>query len=321
MPNANAVFEGGGVKGIGLAGALAVAEKYGYRWNRVAGTSSGAIVAALLSVGYDAAELKTIMTNLDFGKFRDKGDLVDYIPGRFTAKLLSIVTDLGIYEGNFFLKWMQQQLQAKRPDVPEVTFHDLKIPLQVVASDLTNKRMLVLPDDLKDYGFSDPWRFPVAQAVRASMSIPFFFEPYVLTYRQDGQERKAFLVDGGLLSNFPVHLFDPRDKQLEVPTIGFLLKEPTHGKPQTIENVVDFVRALAATAMGAHDAYDLADQDYERTIGIDTGEISTTDFDITPEQKEVLYQSGVQAAEEFFAAFDFQEWLGRFQRQTRGQKR
>lgn len=55
---ADAVFEGGGVKGIGLVGAIAVAEEYGYRFVNVAGSSAGAIVAALLAAGYSAAEIK-----------------------------------------------------------------------------------------------------------------------------------------------------------------------------------------------------------------------------------------------------------------------
>ena len=54
---ADAVFEGGGVKGIGLVGAVAVAEERGYQWVNIAGTSAGAIVAALLAVGYSVAEI------------------------------------------------------------------------------------------------------------------------------------------------------------------------------------------------------------------------------------------------------------------------
>ena len=58
---ADAVFEGGGVKGIGLVGALEVMEQAGYRWNMLAGTSAGAIVAALVAAGYTASELKPIL--------------------------------------------------------------------------------------------------------------------------------------------------------------------------------------------------------------------------------------------------------------------
>ena len=55
------VCEGGGVKGIGLAGAYSVLEEHGYRPNNVAGTSAGAITAALIAAGYSSAELKKIV--------------------------------------------------------------------------------------------------------------------------------------------------------------------------------------------------------------------------------------------------------------------
>ena len=58
---ADAVFEGGGVKGIGLVGAVAVAEEKGYHWVNVAGTSAGAIVATLLAAGYTAQGVVTIL--------------------------------------------------------------------------------------------------------------------------------------------------------------------------------------------------------------------------------------------------------------------
>ena len=66
---ADAVFEGGGVKGIGLVGAVAVAEERGYQWVNIAGTSAGAIVAALLAAGYSATEMKQIMEELDYNSF------------------------------------------------------------------------------------------------------------------------------------------------------------------------------------------------------------------------------------------------------------
>ena len=63
---ADAVFEGGGVKGIGLVGAVAAAEERGYQWENVAGTSAGAIVAALLAAGYNSEELRNVMQELDY---------------------------------------------------------------------------------------------------------------------------------------------------------------------------------------------------------------------------------------------------------------
>ncbi len=55
------VFEGGGVKGIALVGAVSVVEEAGYSFVNLAGTSAGAIVATLLAAGYTAGELKTVL--------------------------------------------------------------------------------------------------------------------------------------------------------------------------------------------------------------------------------------------------------------------
>jgi len=69
--NADLVLEGGGVKGIALAGAVAVLEERGYRFHKVAGTSAGAIVGALVAAGAPGKRLREIMDDLDYHKFRD----------------------------------------------------------------------------------------------------------------------------------------------------------------------------------------------------------------------------------------------------------
>ena len=71
--------------------------------------------------------------------------------------------------------------------------------LRIIATDITKKKMLVLPQDIKDYG-QDPATLEVARAVRMSMSYPFFFEAVPLN--------GSLIVDGGVVSNFPVELFD-----------------------------------------------------------------------------------------------------------------
>jgi len=76
---ADVVFEDGGVRGIGLAGALVVAEEKGYQWESLAGTSAGVIVASLLAAGYTAAEIKAIINEPDYTRFKDTS-LIDKIP-------------------------------------------------------------------------------------------------------------------------------------------------------------------------------------------------------------------------------------------------
>src|SRR3954464_15652603 len=104
------VCEGGGVKGIGLAGAWEALEAANYRPRRVAGTSAGAITAALIAAGYTAAELKEAVLALDFRQFEDKG-WEDRIPRLHNP--LSLLLDQGIFEGDRFLEWMRGMLIEK----------------------------------------------------------------------------------------------------------------------------------------------------------------------------------------------------------------
>ena len=150
------VFEGGGVKGIGLVGAYHVLEEHGYRPENMAGASAGAIVAALVAAGYSADELYDIMSKLDFDQFRDKAweDLIPLLP--WTT---SILKDQGIYEGKKFFDWIGERLDAKgkktfgdlirRPDIDDFRY---RYKLQVIVSDVTKRRMLILPRDAEKLG-------------------------------------------------------------------------------------------------------------------------------------------------------------------------
>ena len=228
---ADAVFEGGGVKGIALAGAIAVAEQLGVQWQRVAGTSAGAITACLLAAGYSGKELIPILTKeMDFEEFMDE-DFIDKIP--LLGKLSSAIFEKGIYEGDYFEDWMSKKLKAKGIETfASFIDSDGDSRLKLIASDVTRREMIVLPDDLPKYGIN-PAEFPVARAARMSMSIPYFFEPVELSVqtpysdKPSKNRRKCFIVDGGLLSNFPVWLFDARDGVApQWPTYGFKLLEP-----------------------------------------------------------------------------------------------
>lgn len=316
MPDENkrldAVFEGGGVKGTALVGAIAVTERLGYQFVNLAGTSAGAIVAALLAAGYTAAELKQVMDDLDYRRFKDEG-LMDRIP--LLGPLLSLGFEKGIYEGAYFEGWLSDLLKAKGVQ----TFGDLvmeeskddpryRYKVQVIATDISGGRMLVLPRDIAGYGM-DPDRLNVARAVRMSMSIPFFFEPMVL---QDVNGVPSYIVDGGVLSNYPVWLFDDGTPDPPWPTIGYKLVEPSEGKPNVIRGPITLFAALFATMMEAHDARYIQDSNFVRTVPIPTLGVQTTEFDLPAERREALYQSGVKAAEEFFAHWDFEGYKRRY---------
>lgn len=302
------VFEGGGVKGIALVGAFSVLEKRGYEPQNMAGASAGAIVAALISAGYNAEELKEIVANLDYARFKDQA-IEDRLP---MGRTLSILKDLGIYEGEAFEEWMRGLLEAR--DVR--TFGDLvrredvdlkyRYKLQVIASDVTERRLLVLPRDAPSLGIARPDDLDVARAVRMSMSIPIFFEPVRFTNQQTNEEH--LIVDGGMLSNFPVWLFDADEPQWR--TIGMKLtrkpeapigEELSEPVPRGgVTQVIGYLRSLVDTMMAAHDRLYVEQHNFdERTIGIDTLGVGTTEFDLSRERALQLFDSGRAAAKEF----------------------
>lgn len=311
---ADAVFEGGGVKGIGFVGAIDVAERQGFTWQNVAGTSAGAIVATLIAAGYTAEEMKEILGRLDYCRFKDRGT-IDKVP--VVGLIASLIFEKGLYEGKFFQTWMGDLLKAKNI----TTFGDLLIPgekedryrfkLRVIASDITEGKMLVLPQDIKDYGIN-PEDLNVAFAVRMSMSIPFFYEPVKLQNLKTGQT--SYIVDGGVLSNFPVWLFDSVGSLPEWPTIGFKLVEPEEGEPRHINGPVSMLTALFSTMMEAHDSRYIKDRNFVRTIAIPTRGVKTTEFDISREKSEGLYQSGQQGAEKFFSTWDFEQYVNEYRK-------
>ena len=323
---ADLVFEGGGVKGIGLAGALATLEERGYRPQNVAGTSAGAITAALLAAGYDADELREIIVSLDYRQFQDRA-WEDNVP--LIERSLSMLLDLGLYEGERFLAWIGELLEAKGVR----TFADLvhedfaedprfRSKLQVIASDVTTHELLVLPRDATKLGIA-PDGLDVALAVRMSMSIPVFFEPVRFENPQTG--RMHVIVDGGMLSNYPVWIFDCENGEApEWPTFGMLLVEPKPQVPigarlpaprmagQGPRAVVDYVKALAQTMMEAHDRLYVEQANYARTIPIPTLGVGTTEFDLSRERALALYDSGRWAAEKFLDAWDFDAYVAEF---------
>lgn len=311
MKKADAVFEGGGVKGIALVGAVCYAESLGYRWHNIAGTSAGAIVGALLAAGYKGHEIHRIMQNLDYRSFCDAG-LFGRVPR--LGPFLNLTVNLGLYKGQEIEDWLNQLLQAKGVS----SFGDLRLPnetnpryrykLQVIASDLSLGRMLVLPEDIQVYGGS-PDRLSVARAVRMSLGIPFFYEPV----RIKQNSATNYVVDGGILSNFPVWLFDsPNGEPPPWPTFGFRLVDPNEDQPHNITGPVSMLSALVNTMMSARDARDLEEAHWVRTISINTLGIKTTDFNISTQQAEMLFNSGREAARQFFRNWDFHLYKSRY---------
>ncbi len=301
------VLEGGGVKGIGLVGALSVLEERGMTFARVAGASAGAIVGALVAGGMAAAQLQELMTSLDYTRFRDDTRL-DHVP--VLGKGLSLWLEHGIYAGDYFHGWIGEQLDGlgvptfadlHRADPGSSLPVDEQYKLVVMASDVSRGRLLRLPWDYLVDGIDAPAKL-VADAVRSSMSIPFFYRPVTLDIPNAAP---SVLVDGGMLSNFPVDIFDRTDgKPPRWGTIG--IKLSAQQVPNQVEHVVKGDLSLAMGMLGTmqswHDQMHLNDPAVvKRTIFVDTLGVNATDFSIDKPTQQKLFENGRAAAEQFLA--------------------
>ncbi|WP_156746422.1 patatin-like phospholipase family protein [Mycobacterium sp. 1423905.2] len=303
---ADLVCEGGGVRGIGLVGAVDALAEAGYQFPRVAGTSAGAIVASLVAALQTAGEplsrLAEIMRTIDYRKFLDR-NLIGHVP--LIGGGLSLLLSDGVYRGAY----LEQLLSGLLADFGVHTFGDLRTgeepeqfawSLVVTASDLSRRRLVRIPWDLDSYGL-DPNEFSVARAVHASSAIPFVFEPV----RTGG----ATWVDGGLLSNFPVELFDRAEPRW--PTFGIRLSaRPGIPPTQPVHGPVSLGIAAIETLVSNQDNAYIDDAcTVRRTIFVPAQEVSPIAFDITAEQRDALYERGLGAGRKFLADWNYDDYL------------
>ena len=290
----NLVVEGGGVKGLAYPGALQVLEANGVlpKIEKVAGTSAGSILAALIALGYTPAEMQSLMLDLDFRQFEDGSVLGG--PERLFRKF-------GWFKGDYFLEWLQCRVN-ERTGNPNATFADLHADpakfndLYMVSTDLSRRRSQV-------FSFETSPDLPVAEAVRASMAIPLFFEAYPVDDDLFGETgaRQDLFVDGGVFDNFPIELFDQNG--INPKTLGlFLSNTGAPANPDyTIDSFPEYARNLFEALLYVQvNAFNNNPDDKKRTIVIDDLGVGTTDFTISNEMKCKLIQQGAIAACQYF---------------------
>lgn len=321
----NLVFEGGGVKGIAYVGALRQLEARGImeEIRRVGGTSAGAINAVMLSLGYSLDETRKILSELDFNNFMDDS-------WGIVRDSKRLINKFGWYKGDFFYEWMGDLIKQKTGSRFS-TFNDLKNKgckdLYLVGTNIST-------------GYSEVFsaehtpRDRVADAARISMSIPLFFQAI-------RNPRNDVYVDGGVLKNYPVKLFD-REKYIEKPrkhgvktdyydtfnrekprssspyrynkeTLGFrldskeeiaLFRDGAEPPVTPVDDFFDYTLALIKTLMNAQNNSHLHGDDWQRTVYIDTLGVGTTDFDLPDKRKEALVQSGEDGVSKYFDWYD-----------------
>jgi NTE family protein len=324
----NLVFQGGSVKGIALVGALcALADEikrfnntscdwYTLQGGLLAGTSAGSIVAALIAAGYEPHEIRDIVFSPEIARLTDVSGWASSIPilGKPLSMAYGLVTELGAFKGDYFLNFMRELLAARKirtfRDLIVDDSQDAKTTLKryrahFIAADITHGRMLVLPNDMsvEKYGVA-PDDLDVALAVRMSVSVPFFFRPVQLQGK-DGVT--SYVVDGGLISNFPMQMLVDTAADSRSTTIGVQI---TNVGYSTIDRPFKALRALYALGVTAIQAHDISDtlkivKEHRsmNTVYVDTSSVSILNFQLTQLQKEQLYDRGYAAMHDALTVF------------------
>ncbi|HEU0318523.1 MAG TPA: patatin-like phospholipase family protein, partial [Solirubrobacteraceae bacterium] len=309
----------GGMKGLGLAGAAMRLLEQGYTFPRVAGTSSGAVAGALLAAGVDAAGFAKLMGRLDYSRVPDRD-----APGiPVASETASLLAKGGAHPGRYIHGWIREELEQ----LGVRTFGDLRradagadanlvasrrYKLVVMATDITFGRLLRLPWDYELFDL-DPDQQLVADAVRASISIPLYFEPPRL--RDQGTGVESTLVDGGVLSNFPVEIFDRTDGlEPRWPTFGVKIIPALPGADAelfpplalpTLPPVRQLEQVLATAIVGHDQTYIERPCVRRRMIDVDTRSIGILEFDADQGKRDQVAAEGRDATDAFLAGWDW----------------
>lgn len=281
----NLVFEGGGVRGVAYAGALKVLEERDILpgISRVAGSSAGAFVALLLSLGYSSDELLDALHSLRFKTLEDKPNPV------------RIATHYGLYKGEVLYTWIADQVTKKDLSL-DVTFAELdKLggrKLHVFATDLSVR-------NVREFSATTTPDASVVGAVRASMSIPLMYAAWQFP---NGIPDTHYYVDGGTVYNYPINAFDDADGACKK-TLGFCfekLADNASANVHDISNLFDFAKGLFSTLLSAQTIdFEQNPEQLLRSVRIDDLGFKATDLELSDQACESLYQSGYLATRQF----------------------
>ena len=302
----NLVFEGAGVRGLAYAGVMEELEKQGIVQDvdKVGGTSAGAITALMVSLGYTADEMRAIISDTKFQKFND---------GRFIfiGGLLRMKHNYGWYRSKRFNSWLEDIIRHKTGNA-EITFRELQAKgykdLYVTATCLNQQRLYVFSHET----YPD---MQVKDAVRASMSVPLYFEAIFIdstgkVYEKQNRQRDLdIVVDGGILGNFPVTIFDTvatdslqqTHRVVNKQTLGIRIDSDAQIKsdagskelvPLEINSLQDYVSAFYVLALENLNRSQLQPADWERTISVSSAGITPRVKRLSKDQKALLVNSG-----------------------------
>lgn len=274
------------------------------------------------------------------------------VVGVYIASVLRRLKEagFGINPGDFFYDWVKLQmlqheiktvadLEERAKEVPNLhirtprtdTVDGIKGDVVFIASELVTQNKFELPSMARLFRTPDKMHeLHPAGFVRASMSIPLFYESYYVkdipvndagvkqlwatTFEVSNPPETLRFVDGGILSNFPINLFFNKNvREPRLPTFGIDLDDSTPEDKQDVpENwsLGGYLGRMFNTVRFYYDkAFSLKNRVMYKGVGkVGVAEYNWLNFFLTNEQKLDLFAKGAEAAKTFLDGFDWEEY-------------
>lgn len=295
----NLVFEGAGIRGIAYCGAIQEMEAKNLMNNieKVGGTSSGAIVAMMLSLGYTGKDIEGFIEKTKFKKLNDGGFF-------FIGGINRIKRYFGWYKGRKAEKWLGKIIEQKTGNA-DITFEELHQKgfkdLYVTGTSLTKQKAVIFSKETFP-------KMKVRDAIRVSISIPLYFEPVFIDstggirYHPRQMLGLDVFIDGGIVENFPIHMFD-KDKP-DLNTIGFRMDHEAQIESDKVDrtlaemqvgNLNEYFRAFYSIVIENLNRQRLTGVDWQRTISISDGNVQPRVRKLLKEEINILIENGRKA--------------------------
>lgn len=272
------LFGGGAIRGVAYIGTLKAFEELGITADTLAGSSVGAIFAAMLAVGYTADELKQIFSKVNFELFKDIA--------------IGIGPLFALSKGEVFLEWLRELIEKKyygdkykKGENRAVTFKDIEKNLIIITTNLSNF-------ECKEFSKFETPDYEIASAIRISSCMPGLMKPI--------EYNKTLLVDGDLQKSWPMwklsnNLTNSSDRILELRLEGYYDSNNISG--------IDYANAVYScmTSMSTSFVTDIyAQKDKFDYIVLNTGKTVVVDFNLNENKRNELIQSGYEQTINYF---------------------
>jgi NTE family protein len=310
----NLALEGGGMKGLAYSGAFEVLDSIGITQHieRVAGTSSGAMNGMLISIGYSGKEITHLNLTKNFGKYSQVG-----IP--ILSGLIRFYRTYGYYKTDRFMVDLAQAMRYKgiSPDITFIELHKLRSSnpkikdLYITGANLTDQKLEVFSH--RTYP-----NMKIIDAVKISISIPLYYEAIFMQPngeiidKKNADQNTKVMTDGGVIDNYPFHVFDSlvylNDGQnsyylCNEKTLGLKLESDSSQKSMAnhvISNQKDFFGAFSHLSSETLNRRHLGKQQFDQTIFINTQGFNPKIRRLNEKKKREIIRYGYQSTLRFF---------------------